>query len=82
MGRLNLLGGQINLLRGQMPTQLIGYLPPCVEAKWFLDPDPQTIGLGSKVPCGELIVKHEDIELYWGVTRDRRSGFNAYADTA
>ena len=30
MGRLNLLGGQINLLDGQMPTQLTCYLPPCL----------------------------------------------------
>ena len=29
MGRLNLLGGQCNLLDGQMPTQLTCYLPPC-----------------------------------------------------
>ena len=29
MSRLNLLGGQINLLGGQMPTQLTCYLPPC-----------------------------------------------------
>ena len=31
MGRLNLhlLGGQINLLGGQMHTQLTCYLPPC-----------------------------------------------------
>ena len=28
MGRLNLLGGQINLLGGLMPTQLTCYLPP------------------------------------------------------
>ena len=28
MGRLNLLGGQSNLLGGQMPTQLNCYLPP------------------------------------------------------
>ena len=28
MGRLNLLGGQNDLLSGQMPTQLICYLPP------------------------------------------------------
>ena len=29
MGRFNLLGGQSNLLGGQMPTQLTCYLPPC-----------------------------------------------------
>ena len=28
MGRFDLLGGQIYLLRGQMPTQLTCYLPP------------------------------------------------------
>ena len=28
MGRLNLLGGQSNLLGGQMPTQFTCYLPP------------------------------------------------------
>ena len=28
MGRLNLLGEQIDLLGGQMPTQLTCYLPP------------------------------------------------------
>ena len=28
MGRFNLLGGQSNLLGGQMPTQLTCYLPP------------------------------------------------------
>ena len=32
MGRLNLLGGQINLQCGQMPTQqLTCYLPPCLH---------------------------------------------------
>ena len=31
MGRLNLLGGQINLLGGKMPTQLTSYLPPWDE---------------------------------------------------
>ena len=30
MGRFNLLGGQSNLLDGQMPTQLTCYLPPCI----------------------------------------------------
>ena len=29
MGKFNLLGGQNNLLGGQMPTQLTCYLPPC-----------------------------------------------------
>ena len=29
VGRFNLLGGQSNLLGGQMPTQLTCYLPPC-----------------------------------------------------
>ena len=29
MGKLNLLGGQNNLLGGQMSTQLTCYLPPC-----------------------------------------------------
>ena len=28
MGKFNLLGGQRNLLGGQMPTQLTCYLPP------------------------------------------------------
>ena len=31
MGRFNLLGGQSNLLGGQMPTQLTCYLPPLVS---------------------------------------------------
>ena len=29
MGRLNLVGGQINLLGGKMPAQLTCYLPSC-----------------------------------------------------
>ena len=29
MGRFNLLGGQSNLLGGQIPIQLTCYLPPC-----------------------------------------------------
>ena len=29
MGKFNSLGGQSNLLGGQMPTQLTCYLPPC-----------------------------------------------------
>ena len=33
MGRLNLLGGQINLPGGQMPTQLTCYLPPWNKGK-------------------------------------------------
>ena len=39
MGRLNLLVGQINLLSGQMPTQLTCYLPclpPCNTTNWTL----------------------------------------------
>ena len=28
LGKFNLLGGQSNLLSGQMPTQLMYYLPP------------------------------------------------------
>ena len=35
MGRLNLPGGQINLLGGQMPTQLTCYFPPC-SIEWSL----------------------------------------------
>ena len=35
MGRCNLLGGQSNLLGGQMPTQLTCYLPPCSAATAF-----------------------------------------------
>ena len=31
MGRLNLLGEQINLLGEQMPTQLTCYLPPWLQ---------------------------------------------------
>ena len=31
MGRFNLLGGQSDLLGGQMPTQLTCYLPPCFK---------------------------------------------------
>ena len=29
MGRFNLLGGQNDLIGGQLPTQLTCYLPPC-----------------------------------------------------
>ena len=31
MGRLNLLGGQSNLLGGKMPTQVTCYLLPCSQ---------------------------------------------------
>ena len=32
MDRLNLLGGQSNLLGGQMPAQLACYLSPCIPS--------------------------------------------------